>query len=469
MTNPRRTAILTLLKVSDLSMVTAAFVIAVCLALPGDQWLELLSVRIEVGNVLFMLAYLFYAHIILVGLGFYRSHRLSSFTKEWRDLVGAVLLITAPVMLVHRWFDFAFATVAFLADFAVLTFCGLGLTRRLFRGLARTMRRHGRNLRNVVIVGDGDGTLDLAARLAGHADLGYSIVEVLEIGSDGTTADENAALDRIKTLITTQPIDEVFVSVPLDSRQRLIRALVDLCEMQGTTIRLVSSVVELMLGKAQLDAIDGRPVLTLFTGPSESLEFAAKRLLDLVVAGAAVMLLAPVFAFLALIIRLDSRGPVLFVQPRVGLNGRRFPFFKFRTMVEGADRMQADLEELNEAEGPVFKIRDDPRVTRVGRIIRRLSLDELPQLFNVLKGDMSLVGPRPLPLRDVSRFEVPAHRRRFSVKPGLTCLWQVSRREPTFDEWIKADMQYIDNWSLSLDLEILVKTIPAVLGGRGAY
>ncbi len=160
---------------------------------------------------------------------------------------------------------------------------------------------------------------------------------------------------------------------------------------------------------------------------------------------------------------------MFFVQRRVGLGGRQFNFYKFRTMVKDAERLQPALEHLNEADGPVFKIRDDPRVTRVGRWVRRASLDELPQLINVLKGDMSLVGPRPLPLRDVARMDVPAHRRRFSVKPGITCLWQIQGREPRFEDWIRTDMAYIDNWSLGLDFKILARTIPAVLSGRGAY
>jgi len=159
----------------------------------------------------------------------------------------------------------------------------------------------------------------------------------------------------------------------------------------------------------------------------------------------------------------------VFVQERMGLNGRRFRFYKFRTMVQNAEELQEGLEPLNEAQGPVFKIRNDPRVTRLGRWIRRLSLDELPQLVHVLKGDMSLVGPRPLPLRDVQRIDVRAHKRRFSVRPGITCLWQINGREPEFESWIKTDMEYIDNWSLGLDVRILLKTIPAVLSGRGAY
>jgi len=234
-------------------------------------------------------------------------------------------------------------------------------------------------------------------------------------------------------------------------------------------VRLASTLVDPILARAQVDEVDGRPIITVFTGPPDSLPIAVKRVIDLVVSAIALFLLTPVFVLIALVIKLDSRGPVLFRQERVGFNRRRFHALKFRTMVEGAERQQAALEVLNEAQGPVFKIRRDPRITRAGRWLRRMSLDELPQLLNVLRGDMSLVGPRPLPLRDVSRIDVNAHKRRFSVRPGITCLWQVNGREPRFEDWIKSDMEYIDNWSLGLDLRIIMKTIPAVLGGRGAY
>jgi exopolysaccharide biosynthesis polyprenyl glycosylphosphotransferase len=195
-----------------------------------------------------------------------------------------------------------------------------------------------------------------------------------------------------------------------------------------------------------------------------------KRLIDIVGSAALLLALAPLFAIVTLLIRLDSPGPVLFAQDRVGFNKRRFRILKFRTMVVEADRQQQMLEHLNEAEGPVFKIKHDPRITRVGRFLRRFSIDELPQLVNVLKGDMSLVGPRPLPVRDVERIDVRWHKRRFSIKPGITCLWQVNGRSDIgFNEWVRMDLDYIDKWSLGLDLLILMKTIPAVFRGPGAY
>ena len=196
-----------------------------------------------------------------------------------------------------------------------------------------------------------------------------------------------------------------------------------------------------------------------------------KRLFDVVVAVGLVGLLAPVLLLVALTIKISApTAPILFIQTRLGYHRRRFNILKFRTMVPEAEQLQAQLEALNEAHGPVFKIKHDPRVTPVGRFLRKTSLDELPQLFNVITGDMSLVGPRPLTVRDVERFEAAWLKRRFSVKPGMTCLWQVNgRSETAFDKWIAQDLAYIDQWSFGLDIKILLKTIPVVLQGTGAY
>jgi exopolysaccharide biosynthesis polyprenyl glycosylphosphotransferase len=216
---------------------------------------------------------------------------------------------------------------------------------------------------------------------------------------------------------------------------------------------------------------DGIPILAFTTGTCTVWTAYLKRAFDVIVASLVVLGLMPLFLLLVLLIKLSSpKDPVFFVQTRVGYNRRQFKILKFRTMVRDAECLQPSLEHLNEARGPVFKIKNDPRITPIGRILRRTSLDELPQLFNVIKGNMSLVGPRPLPLRDVERFEEAWLKRRFSVKPGITCLWQVSERSnATFDTWIAQDLAYIDNWSFHLDLKILCKTIPAVLRGVGAH
>lgn len=194
-----------------------------------------------------------------------------------------------------------------------------------------------------------------------------------------------------------------------------------------------------------------------------------KRATDIVISSLAWLLFSPVFFLTALLIKVTSPGPVFFIQERVGLSKRRFRLYKFRTMLSDAEERLAELEAWNEAKGPVFKIRNDPRITPIGRYLRKTSIDELPQLWNILNGDMSLVGPRPLPVRDFKGFNKDWHRRRFSARPGITCLWQVNGRSNTsFDKWMKLDMEYIDNWSLALDLKILLKTIPAVLKGSGA-
>ncbi len=194
-----------------------------------------------------------------------------------------------------------------------------------------------------------------------------------------------------------------------------------------------------------------------------------KRLIDIIGSIVALVVLAPVMLITALAIKLTSPGPAIFAQQRLGLNKRRFRMYKFRTMIVNAEACQAGLEHLNEARGPVFKIRNDPRITRIGKVLRRTSIDELPQLFNVLRGEMSLVGPRPLPVRDVARFTEAARMRRFSMRPGLTCLWQIrGRSELGFEEWMRLDLEYIDRWSLALDLLILVRTVPAVVRGVGA-
>jgi exopolysaccharide biosynthesis polyprenyl glycosylphosphotransferase len=501
MTNPQRRVVTAALKLADLGVVACAFVLAVSVALQGEEhWLSVLEIRIKVRNIAFILAYLGYWHVVFHSFGLYRSYRLSPSSRELRDLAIAVLIGVAPLMFLRGILDFTYVTAGFLAAFTGLAFIGIGAERRLLRVLARGMRRHGRNLRSVIIVGHGQVAFEMAARLAQRSDLGYRIAALVNTAAlphgDGTAAQDHAgsgqeaAADSLSTTdggdgsdaaadrealrllaetIDSQAIDEVFVALPLDAAQPLIRAIVSLCEEQGITVRLLSAVAEPLLAHAQLDELDDRPVITIFTGPPDSLKLFAKRALDLFGSLLLLIVFAPAFLVVAIAIKLDSRGPVLFIQERVGLNRRRFRAYKFRTMVIDAEQQQPTLESRNEADGPVFKIRNDPRVTRVGDWLRRLSVDELPQLMNVLRGEMSLVGPRPLPLRDVSRIDTAAHKRRFSVKPGITCLWQVNQREPLFADWVKADMEYIDHWSLALDLKILLKTIPAVLSRRGAY
>ncbi len=509
--SPRRKALLTLLKLTDIAVVIACLVGAVALTAGKsgiDTRVGVLEMRLTILNVLFVAAYLVLWHFALRMRGLYNSYRLSPASREFKDLATAVAIATAPIIPLSLPFGFEYVNSAFLVVFPTLAFIGLGLERRALRAVARQVRSLGRNLRDVIIVGDGGPALEGAARLAQRDGLGYRVIDVLNVRSRGgfsythanglATNGHAAALEhahvnghaptsgpafvsdqalscndetltRLAGLLESRPIDEVFLGLPLDGSEPLIRPIIQLCEEQGITVRVVAHLAALDWGRASIDTLGEQPVITISSGPPDTLRLVAKRLIDVVGAGLAVILLSPVMLATALAIRWDSGSPILFVQERVGLNRRRFPAYKFRTMVVGAERLQAGLEHLNEAEGPVFKIEEDPRCTRLGRLLRRLSLDELPQLFNVLMGDMSLVGPRPLPVRDVDRIDTRWHRRRFSVKPGITCLWQINSREPKFEEWIRSDMEYIDNWSLMLDLKILAKTIPAVISGQGAH
>jgi exopolysaccharide biosynthesis polyprenyl glycosylphosphotransferase len=277
-------------------------------------------------------------------------------------------------------------------------------------------------------------------------------------------------ISELEAVIDEEPVDEVFVVLPRDKYGAIIENIVHLCEEQGILVRVQPELFALKVAKWHVDMLDGVPMVTIRSGPSDGWQLLIKRLIDVCGSAALLLLMTPLLFLVACLIKLDAPGPVLFTQERVGLNKRRFKLIKFRTMVNGADRQQQRLEHLNEADGPVFKIKDDPRITRVGKFLRRFSIDELPQLINVLRGEMSLVGPRPLPVRDIERIEVQWHKRRLSMKPGVTCLWQVNgRSDVTFDHWVRMDLEYIDKWSLALDLKILLKTIPAVFKGAGAY
>ena len=281
---------------------------------------------------------------------------------------------------------------------------------------------------------------------------------------------ESTIVEQLNSVIADQPVDEVLVALPIDKYGPLVETIVRQCEEQGIIVRVRTEMSHLQVARSYVDELQGVPVMTIQSGPADSWQLIMKRVIDIVGSAALLLALAPLFAVVAWLIRKDSPGPVFFTQERIGFNKRPFRLIKFRTMVDGADHQQSKLEHLNEAAGPVFKIKSDPRITRLGKFLRRFSIDELPQLVNVLKGDMSLVGPRPLPLRDFDRFDTQWHKRRLSVKPGMTCLWQVNGRSNiNFDHWVQMDLEYIDNWSLGLDMKILLKTIPAIMKGSGAY
>jgi len=327
----------------------------------------------------------------------------------------------------------------------------------------------------MVIIGTGERAQNFARKVKKTPELGYKIIGFIDdpwsgfLKFQGNGWRHLGGLNDFQEILRKNVIDEVVLSLPVKSHYDKICAIINLCEQQGIIIRFLSDLFDLKIAKSYIDNLDGTPLLTLHTVPVEQWHLVVKRVLDVTVSSIALLLLLPLFILVSVLIKLDSRGPVFFIQERVGLNKRRFKLFKFRTMIQDAEQLRDQLAKLNEVSGPVFKIKNDPRLTRVGKWLRRLSIDELPQLINVFIGDMSLVGPRPLPLVDYNGFNKEWYNRRFSVRPGITCIWQVNgRNNISFERWMELDINYIDNWSLLLDLKIILKTIPAVISCTGA-
>jgi exopolysaccharide biosynthesis polyprenyl glycosylphosphotransferase len=409
----------------------------------------------------------------------YRSHRTVSLLDEARDIVkvcasglAALALCNYSLRLDQRILGddhFSRLWVVMVAFWA----CIFLLTEKIaLRTLSRFVRASGFNYRTVLIVGTNESAQAMADTIRNHRYWGFKILGFV----DHPRQKKNrlrpqyrllGSLDDIPRIVDEQVVDDVLFCVhrrDLDQMEDLFLAL----QEQGIRTRFVLDFFPHTKARARFEDIDGVPLITFATTPEGALPLAFKRTLDVGLSVLLMVLALPVLLVIAGLIKLTSGGAVLYRQTRCGLNGRRFTLYKFRTMVEDADERKDDLLHLNEMDGPAFKLRDDPRVTRLGRFLRRFSLDELPQLWNVLRGDMSLVGPRP-PIPDEVALYQRWQRRRLSMKPGLTCLWQISgRNQLDFDRWMQLDLEYIDTWSPWLDMKILLKTVPAVLSGRGA-
>jgi exopolysaccharide biosynthesis polyprenyl glycosylphosphotransferase len=362
----------------------------------------------------------------------------------------------------------------FLTSYFFAALVYTALERALLRSVLRAHSR-GRSLKNLVIVGCGRRGAEFGLEVRRKPELGYLLLGYI----DDLEAPENpqhggcekllGSLEEAQGVFESMEIDEVVISLPIKSHYDNITRLISICEELGLTVRVPADFFQSKRATIFMDSIEDKPVVTFGTPPTTAIGALVKRTIDIIGATFALVVFFPIGAVCAMAIKLDSRGPIHFVQDRVGLHRKRFRVIKFRTMHIDAEARQKEIEDQNEVEGAAFKITEDPRVTRVGRVIRKLSLDELPQFWNVLSGEMSLVGPRPLPVRDVDQFTHDWQYRRFCVKPGLTCLWQVhGRHEIDFDNWMELDLQYIDNWSLSLDFDILLKTLPAAIRGTGA-
>ena len=379
-------------------------------------------------------------------------------------LLVALLTVAFAFGSGHRFNTFGFAPTA-------LVTCGLLIA--LFRGSYDSITRDALRVagvrRRAVLVGEGRHLRDLHRALgAGRNGISYEFLGALAPAGVEPPLRRLGNLTELAAVLEAQRVDEVIVTDSDIDEVRLLE-LVDEAHARGVKVRIAPRTTELLQQRAEYVPGQGVPLFELRPPVFAGVDWAVKRTFDIAMSIAVIVVGLPLWAVTALAIKLDSRGPVLYRDRRIGLNEREFDMLKFRTMASGAADHQALLEARNEADGPLFKIRDDPRVTRVGSLLRRLSLDEIPQVLNVLRGEMSLVGPRPLPLRDFHRLEA-WHRKRYLVLPGMTGLWQISGRSSLgFDDLVRLDFYYLENWSVWLDISILARTVPAVLGARGAY
>jgi len=477
----RREILASAVKLFDLLLLVVSFVLGTLpvLARVGTHSLaDFLAIKVKLENLVVFSLLLWVWHLIFSMLRLYDSKRLASRRAELADVITGTSLASLVLLLASVFLKFQMVKPVFVLVFWVSSTCLIGGSRFLLRTILRNLRMRGQNLRNMLIVGSNRRAIEFARTIQSKPELGYRILgfadEEWAGSSEVTRAGWSIICDfgGLRPFLRRNVVDEVVLALPFRSFHTYASDIAATCEQQGIIIRVLSNLFDLKDAQPMAEHLEGEAVITHHAGIADGWPLLIKRLMDFTLSLGLILILAPVLILSAIWIKLTSRGPVLFVQKRVGLNKRVFHIYKFRTMVANAEEKLEQLEHLNEVSGPVFKIKNDPRVTPVGRFLRKTSIDELPQLFNVLVGDMSLVGPRPLQLRDYELFTADGEdwqRRRFSVRPGITCLWQVNGRSSLpFEQWMELDRQYIQRWSLWLDCEILLKTIPAVLRGSGA-
>ncbi len=381
----------------------------------------------------------------------------------------AIMLLVVLVFFYRRLF---YSRIIFIYAGLMIVLL-LGLARIVRNAVLSRLRQAGQGVDRVLIIGAGETGRTVIRNLIAQPDLGYRVIGFLDDDPLKSTTDLGpikalGAIDNLPEAIRENMIDQVIITLPWQYHRKVVRLVID-SEQAGVRARVVPDMFQLSMGGADIEDLNGIPLISVKETTLTGWNLTLKRAVDLALAALAVTLLAPLWLVVALAIKLDSPGPVFFRQPRAGRLGKPFTVYKFRSMYQDAEAQLEKLRQKNEAAGPMFKIREDPRRTRVGRFIRKTSIDELPQLINVLRGEMSWVGPRPALLSEVAQYQ-DWHRKRLEVQPGMTGLWQVSgRSDLTFDEMVMLDIYYAENWSLGLDIQIMLRTVPQVLFGDGAY
>lgn len=470
----RRRFLLHFFKFSDICIFLFAMLAALLLMINSERIIsleEFYNSQIKLTDTIGFLCALPFWHFSFSFFGLYESKRFSSRISEWVDITKAT---SAGTIFLALYFTIFNANGYNSYFFMVFWLCSTGVTilfRSFLRLLLGKIRIYGRNLRHILIVGTNQIACDFASRINTKKEIGLRVLGFVDNKIHSTCPNMNllGSFDDFPSIIRDNVVDEIFISLPMRSHYDKIQKIVLLSEKQGIIVRYASQPFNTQIAKTKAEKYDDFTILTYSSGFQEKWQYFLKRVFDFVLVIIFIILAFPVVLVAAAVIKISDKGPVFFIQKRVGYHKRIFRLYKLRTMVVDAEVQQIDLEKMNEMDGPVFKIKNDPRITTFGHWLRKMSIDELPQLLNVVKGDMSLVGPRPLPVRDYNGFGKDWQLRRFSVLPGITCTWQISGRSNIpFEKWMQLDMEYIDNWSFMGDVKILLLTIPSVFIGRGA-
>jgi len=462
---------------SDIVLINLAFALAYWIRYEL-QWIRAVDEANYVPYVEYLPVSLLLTAVLLIAYkldGVYEFPRGRSWLAEsYRIVRGTTTGIIIMVVGLFFYRPYFFSRLIFIYAFVLIIFF-LSFARLVKNLILAQLRERGIGVRRALIVGAGEVGRMVMRTIVAQPELGYHIVGFIDDDPEKGNSEIGrfkglGSVDNLRNLLQSEEhnVEEVLITLPWMYHRKIISIMAQ-CERQNITARLVPDIFQMSLSRVEIEDLNGIPLIGIREIAFSRWGLVLKRAIDVVASSLGLVALSPLLSLVALAIKLDSPGPVLFRQVRVGKNGKHFVLYKFRSMHEGAEQEQEKLAELNEATGPLFKIRDDPRLTRVGRIIRRMSIDELPQLYNVLRGEMSLVGPRPPIPKEVEAYQ-DWHKKRLEISPGLTGLWQVSgRSDLTFDEMVLLDIYYIENWSPALDTIITLRTIPRVLFGNGAY
>ncbi len=432
----------------------------------------------EFGNVTHLHDYVYVLIIVLAGsiwlLTIFGAYKKPMFVSLWKELkiVLKVVVLGALILFAGIFFlqlDVSFLPRTFMLLFLLVNFSFLIFEKTIIYSLMSRERMKGVALQSAVVVGDGEGVARFLHTLKVHPEYGLKAIGVFcNDDSTASTVKNLAVLGPVEGLgdfLQKSHVDEVIVIPEKDVN---IEKILEVCEEEGVKTRIVPDLLNRLDVNIALDRLGDMIAINLYGHHEKEWQIFFKRAMDIILSSLMILVLSPLLIAISIAIKINSPGPVFYHWRVMGFNKKPFTSWKFRTMIVNADEIKKELIKENEMSGPVFKIKNDPRITPIGRVLRRFSMDELPQFFSVLKGDMSLVGPRPPLVTEVEKFE-RWHGKKLRIKPGITCLWQVSGRNAIkdFDEWVRLDVKYIENWSLWLDIKILFKTIPAVFLGTG--